>query len=88
MAWISTVSDSGHFDYLYTHFYQLNIEDFVVAIHHGDFLYFPTLLVNSKNTAFNDTPCCSAKSLILVCAYVEFFPVLLLISTNYKFFLM
>ena len=50
MAWISTVSNSGHFDYLYTHFYQLNIEDFVVAIHHGDFLYFPTLLVNIKNS--------------------------------------
>ena len=40
MAWVSTVNASGHFDYLYAHFYQLNIEDFVVEIHHGDILYF------------------------------------------------
>ena len=31
---------SGHFDYSYAHIYQLNIEDFVVEIHHGDFFIF------------------------------------------------
>ena len=50
MAWVSTVSASGHFDYLYAHFYQLNIEDFVIEIHHGDILYFSFPLVNSKNS--------------------------------------
>ena len=41
MAWVSTVNASGHFDSLYAHLYQLNIEDFVVESHHGDdILYF------------------------------------------------
>ena len=40
---------SGHFDYSYDHIiYKLNVEEFVVEIHHGDFLYFPIPLVNSK----------------------------------------
>ena len=28
----------------------MHVEDFVVEIHHGDILYFPTQLVNSKNS--------------------------------------
>ena len=40
MAWVLTVNVSGHFNYLYAHFYQLNIEDFVVEILHGGILYF------------------------------------------------
>ena len=50
MAWISTVSASGHFGYLYARIYQLNVEDFVIEIHHGDILiYFPFCL-NSANS--------------------------------------
>ena len=40
MAWVSTVNTSGHFNYLYAHFYQLNIGEFVVEIHHGGFFIF------------------------------------------------
>ena len=40
MAWVSSIDPSGHFDYSYAHIYQLNIEDFVVEIHHGDFFIF------------------------------------------------
>ena len=78
MAWVSTVNDIGHFDYLYAHFYQLNIDDFVVEIHHGDILYFPTQRVNSKNSkklAFTQYSVLCAKTLIMACAYVGFFPV-------------
>ena len=32
MAWVSTVSDIGHFDYSYARFYTLNVEGFVVEI--------------------------------------------------------
>ena len=82
MAWLSTTIDSSsHFDYSYAHIYQLNAEDFVVKIHHGDILYFPTQLVNSKKPlSHHSTPCCSPKSLILACAYVEFFPVIILLG--------
>ena len=48
MAWVSTVSDIGHFDYSYARFYTLNVEGFVVEIHHGDILYFPTSLVKQQ----------------------------------------
>ena len=40
LAWVSSVDLSGHFDYPCAHFYQLNVEDFVVEIHHGDFFLF------------------------------------------------
>ena len=39
---------SGHFDYSYACIYQLNIEDFVVEINHGDILYFPFCLNSTK----------------------------------------
>ena len=40
MAQVSTVDTRSHFNYLYAHFYQLNVEDFVVEVHHSDILYF------------------------------------------------
>ena len=53
--------------YSYAHIYQLNAEDFVVEIHHGDILYyyFPTSLVNSKKqqkASFHTIPCCARKA--------------------------
>ena len=48
LAWLSTVDPSGHFDYPYARIYQLNVEDFVVEIHHGDILYFPFCLNSEK----------------------------------------
>ena len=59
LAFISSIDPSGHFYYIsiYDHFYQLNVEYFVVEIHHGDFLYFYfTSKVAAKITS-HDTPC-------------------------------
>ena len=64
MTWVSTVSASGHFDYLYARIYRLNIEDFVIEIHHGDILiYFPFCLnrANSKKLLSHNSPCCARK---------------------------
>ena len=36
LAWVSTADpSSGHFNYPYTHIYQLNLKDFAFEIHHG-----------------------------------------------------
>ena len=40
MAWLSTELSCHNFDYSYARIYRLNVEDFVVEIHHGDILYF------------------------------------------------
>ena len=48
LKWHSTASFGGHFNYPYAHLYQLNVEDFVVEIDHGDFLYFPFCLNSAK----------------------------------------
>ena len=40
MAGVLTRESYRNDVYSYAHFYQLNIEDFVVEIHHGDILYF------------------------------------------------
>ena len=50
MARVSSIDPSGHFDHLYAHLHHLIVEYFVVESHHGSFLYFPTSLVNSKNS--------------------------------------
>ena len=79
MARVSSIDPSGHFDHLYAHLHHLIVEYFVVESHHGSFLYFPTSLVNSKNSKkllSHTTTVLRAKSLILACAYVGFFPVL------------
>ena len=91
MAWVSTVSDIGHFDYSYARFYTLNVEGFVVEIHHGDILYFPFCFVNSKKqqlASFTQYTVLCAKTLIMACAYVGFFPVKIfyILSTTEKSF--
>ena len=59
MAWVSTVNACGHFDYLYAHFYQLNIEDFVVEIH---FIFHFTRDQQKQQLAtFKYTPCYAQK---------------------------
>ena len=77
LAWLSTLDPSGHFDYSYACIYQLNIEDFVVEINHGDILYFPFCLNSAKQQklAFTQYTVLCAKTLIMACAYVGFFPV-------------
>ena len=40
----------GHFNFQYTDIYSLNVEDFAVEIHHGDFLYISFHVKNSKTT--------------------------------------
>ena len=79
MAGIWTKASYRNGVYLYAHIYQIIVEYLVVEIHHGDILYFPTQLVNSKKQQkqlSHSTPCCRAKSLIWACAYVGFFPVI------------
>ena len=64
MARVSSIDPSGHFDHLYAHLHHLIVEYFVVEIHHGDILYFPTSLVKQqkkKKLAYNSTPCCARK---------------------------
>ena len=78
MARVSSIDPSGHFDHLYAHLHHLIVEYFVVESHHGSFLYFPTQRVNSKNSkklAFTQYSVLCAKTLIMACAYVGFFPV-------------
>ena len=84
LAWRSTVDPSGHFDYSYAYVYSLQLEYFVVEIHHGDFLIFLfTSKRKEKKASFhNSTP----KTLILACACVDFFPVLLLLLLSYYYF--
>ena len=48
----------------------------VAEIHHGDILYF-SFLRKQQKAAFTQYKVLCAKCLILACAYVEFFPVLM-----------
>ena len=64
MTPLSTAPSNSHFHYSYASMYSQQLEYFVVEIHHGDILYFPTSLINSKNSKkqlSRSTPCCEQK---------------------------
>ena len=56
MAWLSSAESYSYGVYSYFHICQTNIEDFVVEIHHGGFVYFPLHVKNRrKKNASHDT---------------------------------
>ena len=69
MAWLSTADSKSYGVYSYACICQPNIEDFVVEIHYGGFLYFPFHVKNSKKmkSCFTRYIVSSAKTLILAC---------------------
>ena len=81
MACVSTLNSSGYFDYVYAHFYELNIEDFVVKSTMVIFFIFHFTRKQQKQqlaalaSNFTQYTVLCAKTLIMACAYVGFFPV-------------
>ena len=64
MAVVSTEGSFRNGVYSYAHIYQIDVEYFVVEIHHGGFFIF-FQLVNSKKqqkASFHTIPCCARKA--------------------------
>ena len=51
MACLSTAESYSYGNYSYARIYKLNVEDFVVETHHGDFFFFFFFISLHKHTA-------------------------------------
>ena len=65
LAQVSIVDPSGHFDYPCACIYQLNIEDFVVENHHGDFLIFLFTSKTAKKKANASFHCTTVQCVVV-----------------------